>query len=206
MQENMLENVRKAMEGLEAEGKKPSMRAVRERVGVGSFTDIGEAMRRIKEDRDRLNTVRTELPQVLQDKAGLLTLDLWTAAQEMANRAIEDVRRGCEMRVTTAENQASESLREIDEADARIRDLTQRLAGLEKSERSASERAEAAEARVGALEAEIRVMHDHAKHRERELELAHRSVDRMVGALGAKHKAKSAGKAATDAKDSAPTG
>lgn len=192
----MLEKVRKAMEDLEARGINPSVRAVRAEIGGGSYTDIGEAIRKIKEERDLLNTVRTELPQSLQDKASILIHESWVMAQELANRAIEDVRHGCEVRVTAAQLQAHESLRDIDNAEARIEELIEQLeernaayAELEDSERAASKRAEEAEGRVGALEAEIRVLHDHANRRERELELAYRSVERMTAAFGGAPKA-----------------
>ncbi len=192
----MREKVRKAMKDLADRGEKISVRTVREEIGGGSHTDIGKAMREIKEEEDLLNTVRTELPQALQDKASILSLDFWVMAQELANRAIEDVRHGCEVRVAAAENQANESLREIDDAEARIHGLVEKLkekdvahASLKDSEQAASKRADEAEARVGSLEAEIRVLHDHADRRERELALAYRSVECMTAAFGAAPKA-----------------
>ena len=42
----MLEKVRKAMEDLEARGINPSVRNVRRETGGGSYTDIGEAIRK----------------------------------------------------------------------------------------------------------------------------------------------------------------
>lgn len=192
----MLEKVRKAMEALEARNVTPSVRKVRDEMGGGGFTEIGEAMREIKAERDALHAVRTDLPRALQDRAGLLALDLWKAAQEIATREIEDVRQACGSRIAAAESQAEESLHEVDGAEARIRDLVQKLAALEKAERAASLRAETAEAAVGSLAAEVRVMQEHNKQRERELERAYQGVNRMVEALGAKHKAKDKTKAA----------
>lgn len=188
----MLDKVRKAMEALEARNIKPSVRKVRDEMGGGGHTEIGEAMRVIMAEREALNAVRNELPRLLQDKAGLLALELWTAAQEISRREIEDVRRGCDMRVAAAVNQAEEALRDIDDAEGQIRDLEQKLAIVEKIERAATDRAESAEARVGSLEAEVRAMQEHAKQRERELERAYQGVNRMAEALGAKHKTKPA--------------
>jgi hypothetical protein len=193
----MIEEVRKAIEGMEARGINPSVRAVRTAIGGGSHTDVGEAIRKVNEKRDLLNTVRNELPQALQEKASILSLDFWLAAQELANRVVEDVRRGCEMRVANAESQANESLREIDDAEARIRELVEKLkekdtayAGLENSKQATTERAEGAEARVATLEAEIRARDDYATRRDRELELAYSSINRMAAAMGGATKAK----------------
>jgi hypothetical protein len=193
----MLEKVRKAIKDLEARGIDPSVRAVRKEIGGGSYTDVGEAVRKVKAERDLLNTIRTELPQSLQDKASILSLDFWMTAQEVANRAVEDVRHACEIRIANAENQADEAMREIDDAEGRIRELVEKLKEkdaayvvLENSKQAATERAEAAEARVGTLEAEVRACDDHANRRDRELELAFSSIDRMAAAMGGATKAK----------------
>nr|WP_225183934.1 DNA-binding protein [Bradyrhizobium sp. NBAIM03] len=186
----MLEKVRKAMEALEARNITPSVRKVRDEMGGGGYTEIGEAMREVKAEREALRAVRTDLPRVLQDKVGILALDLWTAAQEIANREVADVRQACDVRVAAATSQAEEALQEIDQAEHRIRELVQRVATLETAERAASVRAETAEARAGSLEAEVRVMQEVNKQRERELDRAYQGVNRMAEVLGTKHKSK----------------
>jgi hypothetical protein len=192
----MFEKVKEAIEKMEAAGIKVSVRAVREAIGGGSHSDVGEAVRAVYAERELLKTVRDELPQALQDKASIISMDFWIAAQELANRAVEDVRRGCEVRVGNAEGQANESLREIDNAEAQIRELFEQLKekdaaynALTDLKRAVTERAEGAEARVGALEAEVRVRDDHAKRRDRELELAYGSINQMAAAVGAPRKA-----------------
>jgi chromosome segregation ATPase len=117
-------------------------------------------------------------------------MNLWTAAQELASRTVEDLRRGCEQRVATAEKQASEALNDLDAAERRVGMLSRELdtkqneyTALESARLGVAERANASEARVAALEAEIRVMSSHAKDRERELEKAYRGIDRMTAAL-----------------------
>jgi hypothetical protein len=195
----MLEKVRKAMTDLEARGIKPTVRAVRLEIDGGSYTDVGEAIRQVKKERDLLSSVRTEMPKNLQDKLSLMSLDFWASAQEMANRAIEDVRQGCEVRVEVAEAQAHETLREIDDAERRIDDLARKLeekhrdcAILQESEKAALDRATAAEVRVAAMEAEIRVMRDHTSRRERDLEKAYSGIERMSAALAGTQNTKSA--------------
>jgi len=50
----------------------------------------------------------------------------------------------------------------------------------------------AADVRVAALEAEIRVMRDHTSRRERDLEKAYSGIERMTAALAGTQKTKSA--------------
>lgn len=185
-----LEDVLAAMEALEERGEKVSVRNVRDQIGGGSHGDIGDAIREIQKRRDRLNTIRSELPLSMKDSASELAMNLWTAAQELASRTVEDLRRGCEQRVEAAEKQASEALNDVDAAELRIDSLSHELdakqrecVDLESTKLAVAERANAAEARLAALEAEIRVMSSHAKERERELEKAYRGIDRMTAAL-----------------------
>lgn len=192
-----LDKVRNAMEALEARNVAPSVRKVRDEMGGGGFTEIGEAIREIKAEREALRAVRTDLPRALQDKAGILALDLWTAAQEIANREIADVRQACDARVAAAASQTEEALQEIDQAELCVHQLVHKLATLETAERAASLRAETAEARVGSLEAEVRVMQELNKQRERELDRAYQGVNRMAEVLGSKHKVKAKAKAKT---------
>jgi chromosome segregation ATPase len=185
-----LEDVLAAMEALEARSEKVSVRKVRDQMGGGSLGDVGEAIREVQKRRDRLNTIRSGLPQSLQDSASELAMNLWRAAQDLANQTVDDLRRGCEQRVATAERQASEALDDVDAAERRIGDLSGELdanrrecADLKTAKMSVEEREIAAAARLAALEAEIRVMSNHAKERERELEKAYRGIDRMTSAL-----------------------
>jgi chromosome segregation ATPase len=208
----MLDKVREEMEALEAKGIAPSVRAVRKHIGGGSFTDVGEAIRKVQGERDLLNSVRTDLPQALKDKATILSLDFWLASQELANRAIEDVRQGCEARVAAAESQARETLSEVDDAERKIDDLSKKLAeasrartDLEKSQKEIAGRADKAEARVAAIEAEMKVMRDHAKSREKEMEKAYAGLERMTAALAGTRKEKSAPKPATNGPDQQET-
>lgn len=194
----MLDRVREAMKDLESRGNVPSVREVRKLIGGGSMTDVGAAIRKVKEERDALNTVRTDLPQALQDKLSILSLDYWKAAQELANSAIEDVRQGAGARIAAAENQASEMLHEVDDAERRLVDLTKSLADadqvridLEQAHKEGVARAEKAEVRVAALEAELKVSRDHARSRDKEMERAYASLERMTAALAGTRKEKS---------------
>jgi chromosome segregation ATPase len=202
-----IDKVRQAMKDLEARGINATVRAVRVEIGGGSPGDVAEAVRNVKEERAARNTVRTELPEVLQDRLSLLALDFWKASQEVANRAIDDVRQGCASKVATAEDQASEAFCELDNAERRIADMSAKLdeenrrrADCEKSAQAASDRATAAEARVAVLEAEIRVMRDNANRRERELEKAYAGLRDMTAVWAGAQKAKTTARPAGNGK------
>jgi chromosome segregation ATPase len=81
-----------------------------------------------------------------------------------------------------------------------LAEANQACADLETSQSEAAGRAEKAEARVVALEAEVRVMRDHAKSRDREMEKAYAGLERMTAALAGTRKDKSA-KPATNGAD-----
>lgn len=189
----MIDKVRAAMAEMEARGLNPSVRSVRDAVGGGSHTDIGKAVRQVNEERDRLRTVREELPQPLADKASIMSLEYWLMAQEVANRAVEDVQRGCAHRIADAQSQATAALRDLDDAEARINVLVEQACEreadnrhLETTARALGERAQMSEARIATLEGELRARDDYATRRDRELELAYGSIDRMAIALGSK--------------------
>lgn len=205
-----IDKVRAAMESLEARGINPSVRRVRDEIGGGSMTDVAEAVRIVKEERAALNSVRTELPEALQGKLSVLAIDFWKASQEAANRAIDDVRQGCAVRVAAAEAHASEALIELDDAERRIAEVSDKLreesrhrADLEKDTKAALDRAAAAEASVLAMEAEIRVMRETADRRERELERAYAGLQSMTAVLAGTQKLKAAAKSTSNGKTTA---
>ena len=131
-----------------------------------------------------------ELPQALQYKASISSLDFWVIAQDRASRLVEDGQRGREMRVADAEAQTSDALREIDNVEARAQNHVETISTKsaafdvsESSKQAASEPAVQAEARVAVLEAEIRFRDDYAVRRDLELALACDSINRMAAAI-----------------------
>jgi hypothetical protein len=75
----------------------------------------------------------------------------------------------------------------------------------EKARSEAVDRAEKAEARGAALEAEMKVIRDHAKIRDKEMEKAYAGLERMTAALAGTRKDKSAPKPATNGSDKLET-
>lgn len=181
------DEIRKAVEALETRHEKPSVRAVRTELGNrGSHTDIGAVLRKIFEQRERLNVARHEMPQVIQDKAKLLAMDCWEAAQDLAGRGVEDARYGAEQRVARAEEQADEIMRHADQAEAQVLAITaiveeknSTIARLNQSEHDAIRRASGADLQVAILEAELRVSKDDAERRGKELQRLYRILDMM---------------------------
>jgi hypothetical protein len=198
MERVMLEDdVRKAFEEIQLSGKKPSVRLLRDAVGRGSFTDIGEILRKINEERDRENMAHRDLPPSLQAKCSVYALDLWLESQELANSAVEDIRRGCELRVTQASKQVDELLRDADKTEAVISELTEKLnerdaalLKLTKSNQETVGRLASAELELKSLDAQLLAIKDHARQRDEELQLAYGSVNSMLAVLGSQARAK----------------
>lgn len=175
----MLEDeIRKVVADMLAAEKKPSVRTVREAVGRGSHTDIGDVLRRIQEEQERVKFAQREAPTALQDQATMLVGDLWRTAQEIANRAAEDIRAGCERRVAEALAQAKELMLAADESDAIIAGLKVKLEEVLSSHERSASKLEASQHKVISLEAEIRGLNQVAERREKELERAFRVLQR----------------------------
>lgn len=179
------DDIRKAVESLEARNEKPSVRAVRTELGNrGSHTDIGAVLRKILEERERLNVAHHEIPRVILDKAKLLAVDFWDAAQDLANRAVEDARHGAEQRIARADEQADEIMRHADQVEGQILATTAiveeknaTIARLTQSEHNAVRRASDAELQAAILQAELRVEKADAVRRGKELQRLYRILD-----------------------------
>src|ERR1700738_345495 len=181
----MLEDeIRKAVAEMLAAGDKPSVRSVREAVGRGSHTDIGDVLRRIQEEQHRLKFALKELPGVLQSQATVLAGDLWKSAQEIANRLADDVRHGCEIRVAEATAQAQEMTVVVDRAEATISDLKARLEKSEADHARVTAEAEESRLKVISLEAEYRSLNQLADRREQELERTFSALNAAAKVMG----------------------
>lgn len=180
----MLEDeIRKvAAEMIEA-GKKPSVRSVREAVGRGSHTDIGDILRRIQEEQDRLKFALKEVPNVLQSQATILVAELWKAAQEISNRSVEDVRHGCEIRLAEATAQAKELATLLDQAETTIFDLKAELENSSAHVGRILAEAHEAQLKIVSLEGEVRSLTQVANRREQELERAISAFDAATKAI-----------------------
>ena len=79
------EQVFKIAAELEAEGKKPTQKAVREALGGGSFSTINGFLAEYREHKENLDVLQTmEVPERLMDDAKVFVASFWQAANDLA--------------------------------------------------------------------------------------------------------------------------
>ena len=82
-------NIHKTANDLVKSGKRPTLAAIREELGGGSFTTISEAMKSWREEQEELEqTLATKLPPDLEDKLQVLGVSFWEAANTLATERL----------------------------------------------------------------------------------------------------------------------
>jgi hypothetical protein len=115
------EAIWKAADELDAAGVRPTLAAIRKRLGAGSFTTISQAMaewRRRKEKDDR--PVVEPLPTGLLNAAHEMVAEIWRAARLAADQAFVGEREKLLADVNAAQEQAQEA---VELADTLTADL-----------------------------------------------------------------------------------
>lgn len=80
------EQIHAAADSLDAEGVRPTLAAVRKRLGAGSFTTISEAMSSWRSARDAAAAVKAgePVPDDVAERGTVLVREVWAAAQAAA--------------------------------------------------------------------------------------------------------------------------
>lgn len=111
------ESIHAAADQLHAGGINPTQTKVREHLGGGSFSTIGEALKSWKQDKEEHEQLKyTDMPDSLRDESTVFIAKLWQAADQIANERL------------AAERQAlaiaqSKSQQELDDAAEAIEAL-----------------------------------------------------------------------------------
>lgn len=111
------DSIHAAADKLHAQGITPTQTKVREALGGGSFSTIGEALKSWKQDKQEHEQLKqTDMPDSLRDESTVFVAKLWQAADLIANERL------------TAERQAlaiaqSKSQQELDDAAEAIEAL-----------------------------------------------------------------------------------
>lgn len=104
------ESIHAAADTLHEQGISPTQTKVREHLGGGSFSTIGNALKSWKQDKQEHEQLKqTDMPDSLRDESTVFVAKLWQAADQIANERL------------TAERQAlaiaqSKSQQELDDA------------------------------------------------------------------------------------------
>lgn len=136
----------KLADEMDAAGEKPTLAAIRKRLGSGSYTTISDAMTEWHARRaSQRTTPQDPVPEKVSEAASELTSLVWQVAQEIAagrlqaeRTAIDEERERMESEKAEAAAFADQLAQELESAKAKVIELsaaldasTQKLGGLE---------------------------------------------------------------------------
>jgi len=175
------EQVWAAADELAAEGKNPTLAAVRERLGGGSYTDISAAMQVWKANRQAAAApIREPAPAAVTERLGELGGEIWAIALELANSRLQAEREALEQARQELEASRQEA---ADLADQLSADLDAAQATIQRQ----AEQIAADTAEIERLQAELRTQVEAltaAVHRADTAEAARAELQRRADQLG----------------------
>lgn len=107
------ERIHEVADQLAAAGQRPTLAAVREALGGGSFTTISEAMklwRKQASEQEQLQPLVEALPDVLQQAALTTAAAVWREAQALAASRLEAERQALAQAQETLEAEQAETV------------------------------------------------------------------------------------------------
>lgn len=142
-------DIHAAADQLHADGINPTQTKVREHLGGGSFSTIGEALKTWKQElQEHEQLKQTDMPDSLRDESTVFIAKLWQAADQIANERLTAERQA--LAIERAKTQA-----EIDDANEAIAALEAEQLETLNLLKATEDRATKATADVETLTAEI---------------------------------------------------
>lgn len=129
-------DIHRVADKLAEAGQQPTLAAVRQALGGGSFTTISEAMKSWRAAQHAASApMREPVPPSVDEKGAALVSEIWAAALERANErlqaerdALEQTRQEMEQAQQEAAELADQLAAELDTAKAQIEQQAQQLA------------------------------------------------------------------------------
>src|SRR5690554_3196721 len=112
------EQVIDAAEQLTAEGSNPTMQAVRDRLGGGSFATISPILREWKLQKAAVTVAILEMPTDVKAALERFGAELWKAASALANTQLERLKEESALAIEAANRERDEALDEIGRLEA----------------------------------------------------------------------------------------
>jgi chromosome segregation ATPase len=112
------EQIIEAAEHLVSEGVNPSMQAVREHLGSGSFATISPVLREWKEKREATTLAVLEMPSDVKGALDRFGAELWKAASALATAQFEKLKDECRNSIEAANRERDEALEEIERLES----------------------------------------------------------------------------------------
>ena len=131
-----------AADALDAGGQRPTLAALRNAVGGGSFTTISEAMKEWWAGRAlREAPAREPAPAVVGERLGEVASEIWALALQVANERLAGEREAFDAARVQAEQEKVEAVELADAVTAELETLQGKFSALEEGERRARQEA-----------------------------------------------------------------
>jgi len=149
------EKIVSAAEQLEAEGKNPSMAAVRERLGGGSYATISPVLRDWRNMREQDTVAILEMPTEIKIALEAASGKLWQAARDLTGRELKKIQQAARDQVADATAERDEAIKDIARLESTLATLQQDLNEQHVKLDAIREKQTQAARREGKLEAEF---------------------------------------------------
>ena len=173
----------KAADDLVREGLKPTVQAVRDRVGFGSFEKIAPAMAewRARQDVDR--SVVTPMPADLRERGDAHVRQLWSAAMAAADASMHAEREGLKAAQAELAQQQVELGRVADELANQLSDARQTAESLRQQTEAMAGELTSLRSQAAALEARYEDAERFRAEERAERQALQVQLDRVKGDL-----------------------
>jgi archaellum component FlaC len=148
-----------AADAIDREGQRPTLVAVRARLGQGSFTTIAAAMKDWIKQEDEKASPADPIPTEIEEAANRAIAAIWTKAQEVANEALKAKQTAHEAEMKEAKEREADALAELDkvqdsadEAKSNLQTALEKIESLKQELTNATKSMEAANVAANAAQ------------------------------------------------------
>ncbi len=199
------EQIFAAADQILAEGRRPTLEAVRQRTG-GSYSTISPALNEWKaRQAAQASPPREPPPQAVADRLAETGAEIWRVALDMANARLAAEREALVQVRAELEGERAETVDLADRLAIEIEELQTRLESIEAAEAAARGEADELRGQLAAAQEQAHTAEARAQEIERraaelrtELDRAHQDADQARGALAEQQKASQAAAAQLD--------
>lgn len=186
--------VNEAADALAATGEEPSIIAVQERIGGGSYTTVKRFLATWKAQQEASKQQSVELPEAVAARGAALVRELWGAATGLAEQRSAQVREEAQRQVAASLASLTSAEAAIARMEAEAEEQAQRLSGQEQT--IATQRDELAQAHAAAQVAEARIAEQARQAEELQRQAQQRDAELAQARSAALEQARSAGEIA----------
>jgi DNA repair exonuclease SbcCD ATPase subunit len=149
------EQIIEAAETLQAAGTNPTMTAIRDVLGGGSFATISPVLRHWRESKGQRATVAIEMPGEAKAALERAGVDLWRIVTTLATEKLTKVQEEAEAAITSANADRDEVLKEVELLEGEIERKDVELAGVLEAHEATTNTLNSTQDEVRALELKL---------------------------------------------------